>query len=76
MAFPKDYMEKLYGGWLGKVIGVVHGANIEGWSYERIGQTFGEITDYPYLFKHFAADDDINGPVFLCGRWPTLIRTG
>lgn len=64
MKFPNDYMERLYGGWLGKVIGVVHGANIEGWSYERIEQTFGEITDYPYLFKHFAADDDINGPAF------------
>lgn len=64
MKFPNNYMKKLYGGWLGKVIGVVHGANIEGWSYERIEQTFGEITDYPYLFKHFAADDDINGPVF------------
>lgn len=62
--FPEQYMEKLYGGWLGKVIGVVHGANIEGWSYERIQQTFGEIEDYPFLFKHFAADDDINGPVF------------
>ncbi|MNW37754.1 ADP-ribosylglycohydrolase [compost metagenome] len=64
MSFLEQYMEKLYGGWLGKVIGVVHGANIEGWSYERIAQTFGEITDYPYRFKHFAADDDINGPVF------------
>ncbi|WP_044480387.1 ADP-ribosylglycohydrolase family protein [Paenibacillus antibioticophila] len=62
MKFPNDYMERLYGGWLGKVIGVIHGANIEGWSYERIEQTFGEITDYPYFFKHFAADDDINGP--------------
>ncbi|MFD0713504.1 ADP-ribosylglycohydrolase family protein [Paenibacillus sp. GCM10027626] len=62
--FPKKYVEKVYGGWLGKVIGVIHGANIEGWTYERIAQTFGEITDYPYRFSHFAADDDINGPVF------------
>lgn len=64
MSFPVNYVEKLYGGWLGKIIGVVHGANIEGWSYERIEQTFGEISEYPFLFKHFAADDDINGPVF------------
>lgn len=64
MKFPENYMDKLYSGWLGKVIGVVHGANIEGWTYERIEQTFGEITDYPFRFKHFAADDDINGPVF------------
>lgn len=60
----QDYLEKLYAGWLGKIIGVRHGANIEGWSYERIKDTFGEISTYPYDFKNFAADDDINGPMF------------
>ena len=33
---PKDYMEKVYAGWLGKIIGVRHGAPIEGWEYDRI----------------------------------------
>lgn len=64
MAFPRDYVEKVYAGWLGKVIGVRHGGNIENWTYERIERTFGEVTDYLHDFKNFAADDDTNGPLF------------
>ncbi|MGH4049778.1 MAG: ADP-ribosylglycohydrolase family protein [Clostridium sp.] len=61
---PQDYLQRLYAGWLGKIIGVRHGSNTEGWSYDRIQKTFGEITTYPYDFKNFAADDDTNGPMF------------
>lgn len=60
----EEYIEKVYAGWLGKMIGVRHGANIEGWSYDRIAKTYGEIDDYIVDFKNFAADDDINGPLF------------
>ncbi|TXK68923.1 ADP-ribosylglycohydrolase family protein [Paenibacillus sp. N3.4] len=60
---PNNYVEKVYAGWLGKIIGVRHGANIEGWSYDRIKRTFGEITGYLHEFKNFAADDDTNGPI-------------
>lgn len=60
----EEYREKIYGGWLGKVIGVIHGSNIEGWTQEEIQRTFGEITDLPFRFKNFCADDDINGPAF------------
>ncbi|MFC4809616.1 ADP-ribosylglycohydrolase family protein [Paenibacillus sp. GCM10023250] len=59
-----DYPERVYAGWLGKVIGVRHGGNIEQWTYERIARTFGEITGYLHTFKNFAADDDTNGPMF------------
>jgi len=61
---PGDYVEKVYAGWLGKVIGVRHGGNIEGWTYDRIEKAFGEITGYLHQFKNFAADDDTNGPMF------------
>jgi len=61
---PKDYMEKVYAGWLGKVIGVRHGAPTEGWSYERLEKVFGEIDGYLVDYKDFAADDDTNGPMF------------
>ncbi len=64
MIFDEGYYNKLYGGWMGKVIGVIHGANIEGWSYERIKDSFGKIDCYPVTFKNFCADDDINGPLF------------
>lgn len=61
---PADYVERCYAGWLGKVIGVRHGAPIEGWSYEKIEKLLGEITDYPVAYRDFAADDDSNGPLF------------
>ncbi|MDE7021063.1 MAG: ADP-ribosylglycohydrolase family protein, partial [Lachnospiraceae bacterium] len=34
------------------------------WTYERIRDTYGEITDYVKEYKNFAADDDANGPVY------------
>lgn len=58
---PKDYVERVYSGWLGKVIGVRHGGNVEGWTYDKLERTFGEITEYLHTFKNFAADDDTNG---------------
>lgn len=59
----KDYIDKVYSGWLGKAIGVRFGAPIEGWSYERIKEEIGEINGYIQDFRMFAADDDTNGPV-------------
>lgn len=59
-----NYVEKVYAGVLGMVIGVRHGANIEQWPYERIKKAFGEITGYLHEFKNFAADDDLNGPIY------------
>lgn len=61
---PEDYVEKVYAGWVGKVIGVRHGGNVEGWSYDQLERTFGEMTTYVHHFKNFAADDDTNGPLF------------
>lgn len=61
---PKDYMEKVYAGWLGKIIGVRHGAPIEGWEYDQIKRVYGEIDSYLVDYKDFAADDDSNGPMF------------
>ncbi|HHZ12810.1 MAG TPA: ADP-ribosylglycohydrolase family protein [Clostridiales bacterium] len=61
---PKDYIEKVYAGWLGKIIGVRHGAPIEGWEYDRIKRVYGEIDSYLVDYKDFAADDDSNGPMF------------
>jgi ADP-ribosylglycohydrolase len=62
--FQGDYVERVYAGWLGKIIGVRHGGNIEQWTYERIERAYGEITGYLHEFKNFAADDDTNGPLF------------
>ena len=59
-----EYIEKIYAGWLAKVIGVRLGAPIEGWTYEKIQAELGELHGYPREYKQFAADDDTNGPLF------------
>lgn len=64
-ALQRDYVARVYAGVLGKTIGVRHGSNDEGWSYERIRETYGEVKDYLFDFKNFAADDDTNGTFLL-----------
>lgn len=60
-----EYIEKIYAGWLAKIIGIRLGAPIEGWSYEKIKNVYGEIDRYLVDYKkNFAADDDSNGPIF------------
>ncbi|URN92987.1 MAG: ADP-ribosylglycohydrolase family protein [Candidatus Pristimantibacillus lignocellulolyticus] len=61
-----NYLEKIYAGYLGMNIGIRLGAPVEPtiWSYERILNTYGDITDYVKPFKNFAADDDANGPFY------------
>ncbi|GAA4840977.1 ADP-ribosylglycohydrolase family protein [Paenibacillus vulneris] len=63
---PTNYLEKVYSGYLGMNIGIRLGAPVEPtiWTYERIRNTYGEITDYVKEFKNFAADDDANGPYY------------
>lgn len=60
-----NLVEKIYAGFLGMNIGIRLGAPVEPgiWTAERILRTYGEITDYVKPYKHFAADDDANGPV-------------
>ena len=60
-----QFLSKLYGGWLGKAIGVKTGMYVENWTSEAVLRSFGRvkgpITRYA---KRFAADDDTNGPGF------------
>lgn len=63
---PEKYLEHVYAGFLGMNIGIRLGAPVEPsiWTYERIKNTYGEITDYVKEYKNFGADDDVNGPVY------------
>lgn len=61
----QEYIEKIYAGWLAKIIGIRLGAVVEGWTYEKIAQRYGEVTGYLQEYINFAADDDSNGPFFL-----------
>jgi ADP-ribosylglycohydrolase len=60
---PPDYDEQVYAALLGKVIGVQYGAPIEGWTDERIWQTYGELTGYVRHYHYFRPDDDLSGPL-------------
>lgn len=64
MALPADYAERVYAGVLGKIIGVYLGRPFEGWTYERIMETLGEVNYYVHekLGKLLiVTDDDITG---------------
>ena len=62
--FNEGYKEKIYAGVLGKMIGVYLGIPVEGWDYEKIRKTYGEI--YRYVQEKtgetlIVADDDLSG---------------
>ncbi|MEZ4635935.1 MAG: ADP-ribosylglycohydrolase family protein [Caldilineaceae bacterium] len=64
MPLPQDYLERVYAGVLGKIIGVYLGRPFEGWTYERISAELGEI--WYYVHERFGVplivtDDDISG---------------
>lgn len=64
MTFPKDYIERVYAGVLGKIIGVYLGRPFEGWTYERILRELGEIRYYVHEKRGVplvVTDDDISG---------------
>ena len=62
MMIPKNYLEKVYAGFLGMNIGIRLGAPVEPtiWTCERLRDTYGDITGYVKEFKNFAADDGVN----------------
>ena len=70
--------KKIYGAWLGKLIGIRAGAPIENWTSEEIRKTFGKIEGYPVDYDVFAADDDSNGPLYFvrADAPPMLLITG
>ena len=64
MCVPADYLERVYAGVLGKLIGVYLGRPFEGWTYQRIMRELGPI-DY-YVHDRFGVplvvtDDDVSG---------------
>ncbi|HVU11192.1 MAG TPA: ADP-ribosylglycohydrolase family protein, partial [Phototrophicaceae bacterium] len=64
MALPSDYIERVYAGVLGKMIGVYLGRPFEQWTHERIHSELGEIWYYVHdkLGQPLiVTDDDISG---------------
>jgi ADP-ribosylglycohydrolase len=62
--YPPDYVERVYAGVLGKLIGVYLGRPIESWWYERITKEIGEV-EYYLPGRNGAplvvTDDDVTG---------------
>ena len=62
--FPADYLDRVYAGVLGKIIGVYLGRPVEGWPYEKIAETYGEVDRYIHESRGVplvVTDDDISG---------------
>ena len=60
----KQYENQIYAGVLGKILGVYLGRPVEGWSYQKIQDTFGEVSYYVHNkvgVPLIVADDDISG---------------
>ena len=61
---PSDYLERVYAGVLGKIIGVYLGRPFEQWSHGEIEREFGEIEYYVHERRSLplvVADDDVSG---------------
>lgn len=59
-----EYVEAVYSGVLGKIIGVYLGRPVENWSYERIAAEIGDVSYYVHEQRGrrlVITDDDISG---------------
>lgn len=61
MDWRDDFDDKIYAGWLGKVIGVYLGQPVEQWPMDRIAREHGEIRYYVRISKTVLTDDDTSG---------------
>lgn len=64
MPLPADYVDRVYAGVLGKIIGVYLGRPFEGWTYDRIMAELGEVWHYVHERRGVplvVTDDDISG---------------
>jgi ADP-ribosylglycohydrolase len=64
MSVPADYLERVYAGVLGKLIGVYLGRPFEQWTYQRILRELGPIEYYVHdrlKVPLVVTDDDVSG---------------
>ncbi|KAJ9131361.1 ADP-ribosylglycohydrolase [Pleurostoma richardsiae] len=64
MALAPDYLERVYAGVLGKLIGVYLGRPFEGWTHERIMRELGPVKHYVHErlgMPLVVTDDDVSG---------------
>jgi len=64
MSISENYLERVYAGVLGKLIGVYLGRPFEGWTYQRIMKELGTIEYYVHErlgMPLVVTDDDVSG---------------
>jgi ADP-ribosylglycohydrolase len=64
MQLPNDYLERVYAGVIGKLVGVYLGRPFEGWTYQKIMEELGPIEYYVHeRLKQplVVTDDDVAG---------------
>ena len=64
MSLPTDYLDRVYAGILGKLIGVYLGRPFEGWTYDKIMKELGPIEYYVHEKLGdplVITDDDVAG---------------
>ena len=64
MQIPNDYLERVYAGVLGKLVGVYLGRPFEGWTYQKIMKELGPIEYYVHDRLNqplVVTDDDVAG---------------
>ncbi len=64
MQIPNDYLERVYAGVLGKLVGVYLGRPFEGWTYQRIMKELGPVEYYVHERLNqplVVTDDDVAG---------------
>ncbi|MFX1344820.1 MAG: ADP-ribosylglycohydrolase family protein [Promethearchaeota archaeon] len=54
----KEYYNRVFGSWLGRVAGDFVGVPVEAWPYEAILKKYGDITDYPEPINLNHVNDD------------------
>jgi ADP-ribosylglycohydrolase len=63
-SLPADYIDRVYAGVLGKLIGVYLGRPFEGWSHQRIMKELGHVRHYVHHKLNLplvVTDDDVSG---------------
>ncbi len=64
MQLPNDYLERVYAGVIGKLVGVYLGRPFEGWTYRKIMEELGPIEYYVHERLNqplVVTDDDVAG---------------
>lgn len=64
-----EFHNPIYAGVLGKLLGVYRGRPVEGWSFEKINERFGEVYSYKNHLTGaplIVPDDDISGTFAFC----------